>query len=162
MTGSTLVTGRTVVFDTNVLVAELAFPEEPLACVSLAESGTVEAAVSPVLLREFAAVLDYDHLPLAAHAPERRAQAVERVADLARVVEPAVSLDAAADSDDDAVLECAVSAGADSLVSDDHHLRELDGFAGVEVLTREAFLDRHADQDLDCSHPEQAHRNPKG
>jgi predicted nucleic acid-binding protein len=65
------------------------------------------------------------------------------VADFARVVEPAVSFDAAADSDDDAILECAVTAGADVLVSDDYHLRELDGVAGIEVLTREAFLDRH-------------------
>jgi hypothetical protein len=36
-----------------------------------------------------------------------------------------------------------VTVGADALVSDDYHLRELDGVAGIEVLTREAFLDRH-------------------
>ena len=138
-------TGRTVVFDTNVLVAELAFPDEPPRCVSLAESSAVEAAVSPALLREFAAVLDYDHLPLATHAAERRTRAVERVANFSRVVEPAVSFDAAIDPDDDAVLECAVAVAADAVVSDDHHLRELDGVAGVEVLTREAFLDRPKD-----------------
>lgn len=135
------VTRPTVVFDTNVLVAELAFPEEPPVCVSLAESGAVELAASPALLREFAAVLDYDHLPLAACAPERRERAVERVADLARVVEPPVALDAAADPDDDAVLECALAPGAEAVVSDDAHLRALDGFAGMEIHAREAFPD---------------------
>lgn len=137
----------TVVFDTNVLVAELAFPEERPLCVALAESGAVEVAVSPDLLREFAAVLGYDHLPLAARAPERRARAVERVVAFARAVEPAVRIDAAEDADDDAVLECAVAAAADAVVSDDYHLRTLDGIAGVDVRTREAFLDRYADRE---------------
>lgn len=148
---SKIVNAPTVVFDTNALVAELAFPEEPLRCVTLAESNVVEAAISPALLREFAAVLDYDHLPLATHAPERRSRTVERVAGFARVVEAAVSLDAAADSDDDAVLECAVTVAADAVVSDDYHLRELDGVAGIEVLTRESFLDYYPHH----------HRNPK-
>jgi predicted nucleic acid-binding protein len=148
-----VVTGRTVVFDTNVLVAELAFPDEPLACVSLAESGAVEAAASPALLREFSAVLGRDHLPLPS---ERRNIAVERAADLARVVEPAVSLDVA----DDAVLECALTVGADSVVSDDYHLRDLDGFAGIEVVTREAFLDRYLDRPASIS-GDDAHRNPE-
>ena len=132
-------TGRTIVFDTNVLVAELAFPDEPTACVSLAESATAEAAISPALLREFASVFDYNHFPVSS---EEGRTAVERVADFVRVVEPAVMVDAAADDDDDAVLECALAVGADSIVSDDHHLRDLDGFAGIEVVTREAFLDR--------------------
>ncbi|UPV99311.1 putative toxin-antitoxin system toxin component, PIN family [Halorussus gelatinilyticus] len=131
----------TVVFDTNVLVGELAFPDEPLACVALAESGDVEVAVSPALLREFAAVLAYDHLPLPSG---RRAETVERVLDVARVVEPAVEIDAAADPDDD-VLECAVAACADCVVSDDSHLRDCDGVAGVAVRTREAFLGRFGD-----------------
>jgi predicted nucleic acid-binding protein len=136
------VTGRTVVFDTNVLVAELAVPDEPLACVSLAESGVVEVASSLALLGESAAVLDDDHLPLSAG---RRRGAVERVADFARVVEPALSVDAVADDEDDAVLECALTVRADALVSDDHHLRALDGVAGIEVLPRAAFIDRHSD-----------------
>ncbi|NEU57597.1 putative toxin-antitoxin system toxin component, PIN family [Halorussus sp. MSC15.2] len=135
----------TVVFDTNVLVAELAFPEEPPLCVALAESGVAEVAVSPELLREFAAVLGYDHLPLAGRAPERRQRAVERVVAVARVVEPAVPIYAAEDAADDAVLECAVAAAADAVVSDDYHLRALDGLVGVAVLTREAFLDRYTD-----------------
>ncbi|UPV73279.1 putative toxin-antitoxin system toxin component, PIN family [Halorussus limi] len=135
----------TVVFDTNVLVAELAFPDEPLACVALADAGEVEVAVSPALLAEFAAVLAYDHLPVSDLPPARRAERVERVLEFGRVVEPAVEIDAAADPDDDAVLECAVAAAADLVVSDDYHLRDRDGFAGVAVRTREAFLARYGE-----------------
>ena len=160
----------TVVFDTNVLVAELAFPDEPERCVSLAESGAVEAAVSPATLREFAAVLGYDRLPLATRSPERRARAVERVAAFARVVEPPVRIDAASDSDDDAILECALAAAADCVVSDDAHLLDLgEGdergeFAGIEIRPREAFLARRAADRIggcDGCHPD-AHRNPEG
>jgi putative PIN family toxin of toxin-antitoxin system len=150
----------TVVFDTNVLVAELAFPEEPTRCVSLAESGAVEAAVSPDLLREFAGVLRYDHLPLAARAPERRARAVERVAAFACVVERAVEIDAAPDADDAGVLDGAGAAGADRVVSDDYHLRDLDGFAGIEVLTRESFLNSVADASHIDDSPDD--RKPEG
>ncbi|WP_168215883.1 putative toxin-antitoxin system toxin component, PIN family [Halorussus ruber] len=127
----------TVVFDTNVLVAELAFPEEPPVCVALAEADALEVAVSPALLEEFAAVLEYDRLALPA---ESRAEAVERVAEFARVVEPAASVDAAEDPDDDAVLECALAVGAERVVSDDAHLRALDGFGGIGISSREAFL----------------------
>ena len=148
----------TVVFDTNVLVAELAFPDEPERCVSLAESGAVEVAVSPATLREFAAVLRYDRLPLATREPERRARAVERVAAFTRVVEPAVRVAAASDPDDDAVLECALAAAADCVVSDDAHLLELGQFAGIEIVPREAFLARHADGRIGG----RAHRNPEG
>jgi putative PIN family toxin of toxin-antitoxin system len=143
--GFVAVNRPTVVFDTRVLVAELAFPDEPLACVALADSDAVEVAISPALLREFAAVLGYDRLPLAGDSPACRTDAVERVLDVARVVEPAVQIDAAADPDDDAVLECAVAAAADLVVSDDSHLRDRDGFAGVAVHTREGFLDRRAE-----------------
>ncbi|WP_276300446.1 putative toxin-antitoxin system toxin component, PIN family [Halorussus lipolyticus] len=134
----------TVVFDTNVFVAELGFPDEPPVCVALAEAGAVELAVSPPLVREFSAVLDYDRLRLPA---ERHAEVVERVVESARVVEPAVSVDATEDPNDDAVIECALSAGAERVVSDDAHLTALDGIGGVEVLTRDAFLDRYADRD---------------
>ncbi|USZ75363.1 putative toxin-antitoxin system toxin component, PIN family [Halorussus vallis] len=130
-----------VVFDTNVLVAELAFPDERERCFALAEDGAVELVVSPALLREFAAVLDYDRLPLPAG---RREAAVERVARFARIVEPVVDLDVAADPDDDAVLEAALAGAADLAVSDDAHLREVDGVLGIEVAPREAFLERFA------------------
>lgn len=139
----------TVVFDTNVLVAELAFPEEPPVCVALAEAGAVEVAISPPLLREFRAVLDYDHLPLSAErraSAQRQASVVERVVAFARVVEPVVSVDAAEDPDDDAVLECALAAGADGVISDDAHLHALDGFAGVNVSTRDRFLEQYPDR----------------
>ena len=129
----------TVVFDTNVLVAELAFPDERERCFALAEDGAVELIVSPALLREFAAVLDYDHLPLPAG---RREAAVERVARVARVVEPVVDLTVVADPDDDAVLEAVLAGAADLAVSDDAHLREVDGVVGIEVAPREAFLER--------------------
>lgn len=160
----------TVVFDTNVLVAELAFPDEPERCVRLAESGAVEAAVSPAILREFAAVLGYDRLPLATRTPERRTRAVERAAAFARIVEPAVRIDAASDPDDDAVLECALAVAADAVVSDDAHLLDLGegdergGFAGVEVLPREAFLARYPTDrvgDRARQNPG-SHRNPEG
>ncbi|WP_162224515.1 putative toxin-antitoxin system toxin component, PIN family [Halorussus amylolyticus] len=144
----------TVVFDTNVLVAELGFPDEPEACVALAESDAVEAVVSTAILREFAAVLGYDRLAL---APRARSTAVERAAAVARLVEPAVSVEAAADPDDDAILECALAAAADAVVTDDAHLLELGAFAGTEMLSREAFLVRFADRPT-----ERPHRNREG
>lgn len=140
---------KTVVYDTNVLVAELAFPEERAVCLELVESAVVELVVSDATLREFAAVLRYDHLPLPS---ERRATAVERVVRAARVVSPAVELAVAADPDDDAILEAALTAGGNCVVSDDAHLRDVSGVCGIDVVPREAFLLEYQNSEDDRNH----------
>ncbi len=48
----------------------------------------------------------------------------------------------AADPDDDVFLRCAATAGADFVVSGDHHLLDLGQHAGIPILTVRELLER--------------------
>jgi len=45
------------------------------------------------------------------------------------------------DEADNRILECALAAGADAIVTGDHHLLELGRFGGVRITTPREFLD---------------------
>jgi uncharacterized protein len=61
---------------------------------------------------------------------------------LANVVTPRQSFNAVADPDDNKILECAVEAGSDCVVTSDTHLLTLREFRGIPIMTPEQFLDR--------------------
>ncbi|MFN2292205.1 MAG: putative toxin-antitoxin system toxin component, PIN family [Anaerolineae bacterium] len=46
------------------------------------------------------------------------------------------------DPDDDKFVECALIAGASSVVSGDHHLLELGEYAGIPILSAAEFIAR--------------------
>lgn len=64
---------------------------------------------------------------------------------LATIVTPA-EIDPAIlrDPDDDAVLACAVAAGADMIVSGDLDLRDLGSYQGIEIVAPATLLERLA------------------
>ena len=45
------------------------------------------------------------------------------------------------DEADNRILECALAAGAEAIVTGDHHLLELRRFGGVQITTPREFLD---------------------
>jgi uncharacterized protein len=47
------------------------------------------------------------------------------------------------DPDDNRILECALAAGADVIVSGDGHLLRLTEYEGIAILTPRAFLTAH-------------------
>jgi len=67
---------------------------------------------------------------------QRELRAIARIAEIVR---PSVTLNVAADPDDDRVLECAISGKADLIVSNDKHLRSLGSFRGIAIVTGTDF-----------------------
>jgi predicted nucleic acid-binding protein len=64
---------------------------------------------------------------------QRRVRAVARAAEL---VQPRERVQAvAADPDDNRVLECAITGRADLIVSNDRHLRDLESFRGIPIVS---------------------------
>jgi putative PIN family toxin of toxin-antitoxin system len=126
-----------IVVDTNVIVSALVFGGLPRRVFEVAESGRCEFCYSAEIEAETHRVLqdkfgwDADRLNRYLPAlwrlgervtPKRRVQVVKE------------------DPDDNRILECALAAGAGTIVSGDGHLLRLNGYEGLSILTPRAFL----------------------
>jgi len=111
---------------------------------NLALSGKVECFSSKELISEFKKVVLRDFL-----IPEEEFSA--RLLDLLEVallVEPKQKVFAVKDADDNKVLEAALEANADFIVSEDKHLLGLCVFKGIRIVSAKDFLELFALQNL--------------
>ena len=128
-----------VVLDTNVLVSGLCFGGTPARVLEQALTGKIKLFTSAVLIGEFKAVMD-------AKFPGRQAAIMETLNELSQLWEvlPDTALPrlrhVAADPADDRVLECAVAAQADFILSGDKHLLNLKSFGKIPILAPGDFL----------------------
>ncbi len=125
------------VFDTNVLVA--AFVTEGI-CSKILIRGRKKQfhlIVCPIILQEFERVLIKK---FSATKIEARG-ALQIISEaIHRVVRPSSSVQSVCrDPDDDAILACALDAGADYLVTGDVDLLELKTFRGIRIVTPRDF-----------------------
>lgn len=123
-----------VVFDTNVVVSACFWRGAPFECLALWGSHRLQAAISPPLLIEYeetfeALMLDYgDRLHV------DWVDLLRTSADMVFPVERASG--ATPDPFDEMVLECALAAGADAIVSGDKkHLLVLQEFRGIPIFS---------------------------
>ena len=127
-----------VVLDTNVIVSGLNFPGNERLVLELALRGRFELCLSPFILREVAGVLGrkFDW------AEEHSAQALRALGDAATVIEPPRLPEVIGSGHaDNRILECAVEASAEYLVTGDRqHLLPLGVHKGVRILNAPRFL----------------------
>jgi predicted nucleic acid-binding protein len=110
----------TIVIDTNVIISALLFGGKPQRVLEMVLKGTVRMAMSKemldeIIVRELESISDLV-------VPLRRIEAIR------------------ADPYDNMVLECAVTAGADCIVTGDAHLLELKEFETIRIVTPAQFL----------------------
>lgn len=127
--------------DTNVLISGLCFGGKPAQILQHALAGRMLLFTSAALVSEFKAVME-------AKFPGRGAAVLDTLNELSQLWEvvadgalPRVR-HVAADPADDRVLECAVAARADCIVSGDKHLLGLGGFGKIPILPPAHFLRR--------------------
>ena len=130
-----------VVIDTNVLVSALLFGGKPSSIVESAKDGRIELCVSPFILTEFEDKLKSKFGYSVRGAREARTD-IEMIS---RIVQPQTKVRAIQRKDsDNRILECAVDAGAEVLVTGNmKDIRPLGRFEGVEILTPAEFLDKY-------------------
>jgi putative PIN family toxin of toxin-antitoxin system len=128
-----------VVADTNVYVSAIVFGGTCEAVLALARAGVVELVISPALLHELRAVL----LHTFEWSETRTREALAMVTDLATVVRPRTRLSGLVAAEaDHRVLECAVAAQAQFLVTGDkRHLLPLKSIRGIPIVSPRAFLE---------------------
>jgi len=127
------------VLDTNVYLSALHFGGKPDLILRLSRGRTkrFELFTSPAILQELAAVLSYDKF---LWSEPRITKAIQRIVAMAEVVETKKSISAAPDEADNRILECAVKAKADYIVSGDSHLLDLKEYKDIRILKPAQFL----------------------
>lgn len=128
---------RRVVADTNVLLSAVQFGGKPKQLLALAADGQVDLAISDAILEETLRVLkDKFH-----HTDAELRETDKQLRVIARTVTPTESISAVdADPSDNRILECAVAANADVILSGDKHLIALGSFRGIPIQRVGEFL----------------------
>jgi len=128
-----------VVADTNIYVSAIVFGGTCEAILALTRAGAVELFLSPAIQRELRSVLTRTF----GWTQSQVREALAEVHTLATLVRPSVRLSGILAHDQDhRILECALDARADFLVTGDtKHLQPLKTFRGIPIVSPREFLD---------------------
>ncbi|RJX17247.1 MAG: putative toxin-antitoxin system toxin component, PIN family [Ammonifex sp.] len=132
-----------IVVDTNVLMGGLINPVKASGrVINLWQAGKVEVLISSALREEY--LHTFARMRFGeAEAVKRRESALKRLLAGANttLVEPEFRLQVIReDHSDNRLIECAVSGGADYIVSQDRHLLRVGQYDGIRILTAHHFL----------------------
>ena len=130
-----------VLLDTNVIVSALHYPQSRLAKIlALVQTRRIDLSISPFILDEVEGVL----IRKFGWPRDRAHEAGQLIRSMAVVVvDPEESIAIIKGNDDDnRILECAVEAKADFLVTGDkEHFLPLRNFRGIRIVSPAEFLD---------------------
>ena len=129
--------------DSNIWVSGLNWYGKPHDLLNLARDGKIELAISDAILDEFSRIL-HDKLEW---SDDRLNSMRAEVASFTKRVSSTETLDVVkADPGDNRILECAVAAGSDVIVTGDAHLLQLGAYRGIKIMKVADFLGRARDR----------------
>lgn len=129
-----------VVADTNIYISAIVFGGTCEEILALARAGVMELFFSPAIRDELRSVLRHTF-----EWPEPQVgEALAEVTALASLVRPSVRLSGILVCEQDhRILECALAAAADFLVTGDKkHLQSLQTFRGIPIVSPREFFDQ--------------------
>ena len=126
------------VLDTNVFVSSVFWLGNPHRIIELAIDRKIEVYTSTEILAELEKVLNRDF--------HENHKFIERqialILEFAKIVRPFDKVNVVkADYDDNKIIECALAAKADFIVSGDSHLYDLKVIVGIKIVKPKEFLD---------------------
>lgn len=126
-----------VTLDTNIYVSALEFGGIGARLLGIARAGTIRIDVSDFILGELITVLRDDF-----HWDGYRLHfARQSLARLGNLVVPKTTVDAIKeDPDDNRILECAMEAGSDYIVTEDKDLLRIGEYEGIQIVRASEFL----------------------
>lgn len=126
-----------VILDTNVLISAILFGGKPQKVFNLAITEQVEVYTTTTLLDELRQVL----IEKFRFTPEEVNLILKEFLEFVKVVKPTIKLQVIKkDPADNQVLECALEAKADSIVTGDKHLLDLSNFHKTKIINPANFL----------------------
>ena len=124
-------------FDSNVYISALVFRKKALQILDLAIEQGVEIAISDEIVEETIRVLREKFR----WSDERLEEARATMNSITRRVAPTEKLDVVkSDSDDNKIVECAVAAGSDYLVTGDNDILSLGSYGKTRMIKPSDFL----------------------
>ena len=127
-----------VVFDTNVFVSALAIPGGRAdAAITRITAGTDQLFVSKDIVAEVLGVLASKF----GRDREELARVAVLLSELGEVVRPRRRVTVLSDDADNRVLECAIAARADAIVTGDRAFLALARYREIRIVTLRAYLD---------------------
>ena len=128
-----------VVLDTNIFISAFRFRGRPLDLVLMGVDREIDIVLSESIIEETLRVLR-DKFTATQAEMETALQIMHACG---RKVEPAVKLDVVTDDpNDNHIVECAVTAGADAIITGDQDLLRMSKYQGIAMLRVGEFLGR--------------------
>ncbi len=127
-----------ITLDTNILVSAFIAKGNPYRILELARQGIIQMDMSMEIFTEFITVINQEKFGF----PKRLIEKImSEVFDISNFVTPVAKLDiVVADPSDNKILECAITSDSDYIVSGDHHLLDLEEYAGTKIITPNEFI----------------------
>lgn len=133
-----------IVCDTNVLISGVLFGGHARKILQLASRGVLINFLSPDILREVEDVLRRSRFGL---RPDHVLEIVALFKDTFEIVIPSLRVQAVqSDPEDNHVIEAALEAGAEFIISGDNHLLKLKEWEGIRVVSPAQFIETIIDQ----------------
>ncbi|HNR13823.1 MAG TPA: putative toxin-antitoxin system toxin component, PIN family [Thermodesulfobacteriota bacterium] len=129
-----------VVLDTNVLISALLFGGKPQEVLELVIAHRISMFLCPAILEELRDVLCR---PKFGFSAEACLQVIEELHSICEIVLPQQRITRiSSDPADNRVIECAIEADAQYIITGDSHLLGIGKFRGTCILTPAEYLDQ--------------------
>ena len=129
-----------VVLDTNVLISAILFGGKPRRILEKAIRGEIRLCLSEPMLEELKGVLQRSKFD---YSPEMIQIILTELMSISDFVNPSETINIVAeDPEDNRILECAVAANADYVITGDSHLLKLNKYLNIDVLNVAVFLEK--------------------
>lgn len=126
------------VLDTNIIISAIIFGVKPRQLIYMLHEGKFDAFTSKDIIDEVVEILEVKF-----EYPQNKLITVENeLASIIELVEPGARISVIKeDPDDDKIIECAVAAEANYIVSGDRHLLSYGKYGNIEIIKAAEFLE---------------------
>ena len=130
---------KIVVLDTNVLISSIFWEKgNSHKIVDIAIEQKITNFTSPEMLNELARVLRQKFKQTEEYIESQLAL----IANYSQIIEPKIKANVVPeDAKDNMIIECALSADADYIITGDKHLLKLKEYKGIKILAPKEFLE---------------------
>ncbi len=128
---------KKIVVDTNNLISALGWEGKSRELLQRAINREFELIISIKQIIELNRVMDYPKLKF---SEEQKTKFTGILFEIATIIDTKSKLNLCEDSEDNMLIECAVEAGADYLISGDDHLKRLKQIQNIKIVCVNDFL----------------------